>query len=287
MVPEKALRLPGGRPVDRFIAAVALAAVLSVAPVPTVAAPGAKLVNGRVAPASGTTATAFAFSVEFNGTAGVTATGVVVRVADSTLPLALTSGSTRRGTWTGASKLPPGSWQVVFEADPDSGPAAQLTLQAPVTVTRPAPAPTPTPVPTPGSTPSATRTTTPSTPALPATPAAGGASPTPFGTTINDPIDSAIASPGGVQSPATSAAPNGTGSVKPNSAFGLPAEGLAAIGLLGAVAVAAAAAERRRRHRAATNLEDEAADSAGEPGSAVDDESIGSIEYSPPSDPPG
>jgi hypothetical protein len=262
--------------------------VLSLAAGPAIAAPGAKLVNGRVAPASGTTATVFAFSVEFNGTAGVTASAVVVSVAGSTLPLELTAGTARRGTWAGSSKLSAGNWQVVFEADPSSGPATQLTLQGPVIVTRGAPAPTPTAVPTPGSTPSPTQTSTPGeAPAAQASPGPVGATPTPFGTTIQDPGESATPSSGGDASDAVPAPP-GAGSVKADSAFGLTAEGLAAIGLLGAVAVAAIGAERRRRNRAATEMEDDASDGADPvEDSAVVDEPIGSIEYSPPSDPAG
>lgn len=298
MVPSKARRLPGGRSVVPSLAAVAMGTLLVLAPVPAAAAPGARLMNARVAPTSGTTATTFAFSVEFNGTAGVTATAVVARVAGATLPLALAAGSARRGTWTGSSRLPVGTWQVVFEADPSDGPAIQLTLLTPVIVSRPAPAPTPTTVPTPGLTPGPGQPSTAgTTPAAAAAPGGLAASPTPFGTIIDDPSGLASSSHGGLATPAS---PTGAGGVKPASVVRLSAEGVALIGLLAAVVLAAAAAERRRRSRAAAaeNEELQGDGALGDgaatrplargPGddSAVEDEPIGSIEYSPPPDPP-
>lgn len=58
----------------------------------------------------------------------------------------------------------------------------------------------------------------------------------------------------------------------------VPVEGVVAIGLLAAVAVVAAAAERRRRRAS----EDQAATDAPEPAPPLDEDTIGTIEYAPP-----
>ena len=63
--------------------------------------------------------------------------------------------------------------------------------------------------------------------------------------------------------------------------FRVPVEGIVAICLLGAVAVVAASAERRRRQAS----EDRAAADASEPPEPpLDEDTIGTIEYAPPSE---
>lgn len=71
----------------------------------------------------------------------------------------------------------------------------------------------------------------------------------------------------------------GAGILLVTGPFRVPVEGVVAIGLLAAVAVVAAAAERRRRRAS----EDQAATDAPEPEPPLDEDTIGAIEYAPPS----
>ena len=121
--------------------------------------------------------------------------------------------------------------------------------------------------------------------------------PTPFGTTVTAPSGSP-SEPGGEStrpSGSGSASPSPAASVPPSSRpFNVPAEGVVAIGLLGAVTVAAALGERRRRRavevfRAAqAELDDGGPQGAGfDPAweqAAVEDETVATIEYEGPDD---
>jgi hypothetical protein len=192
------------------LGAALLAAVLTAAPAPAHAA--SVLSNGSVTPASGTTATSFAFSVDYNSSNPVqNARAVWADVAGDTVQLALVSGNTHDGTWTGRSTLPVGSWAVTFHAttstdpqpDPLAGPIVNV-VQAPT----PAPTPTPQPTPAPTPTPRPTAAPTPRPPAPPpigATPppAQPGPLPTQQPDTDEDPTST----------PTPSTAPRPTGSV--------------------------------------------------------------------------
>ncbi|MBA3688548.1 MAG: hypothetical protein H0W81_06950, partial [Chloroflexi bacterium] len=103
----------------RLRAAVMLMLALTVL---NLAAPGgaaaavAKITGGAVTPKTGTTATTFQFAVHFVGTNTDQAVAVSASVAGRTVPLSLSSGTARNGTWTGPSTLPAGSWTVTYQS---------------------------------------------------------------------------------------------------------------------------------------------------------------------------
>lgn len=245
----------------------------------TAAAQGARLTKGRVAPASGTTATVFTFFVDFQGS-GETAIAVTAVVAGRVVPLTGFSGTAMRGSWRGSSKLPAGTWQVTFRAI--SSGATNPTLPGPAVVVRgstspPTPTPTPTPRPTarPTPTPSVVPTRTPLIASLvPGTTSTPEPTVASFGTIIEDASDPGSSSSSGGQS----ASPAGSSSSK--GPIRVPTEGFVAIGLLATVAVAAASAERRRRRAppAASAVPAEAEESP------LDEDTIGTIEYVAPSE---
>jgi len=248
------------------------------------AAPGAKLSKGQVSPASGTATTVFRFSVDFQGS-GETAVAVTAAVANGTLPLARTSGSSSRGSWSGSSKLPVGSWRVTFRAV--SSGATNPTLAGPIVVVAGAPRPTPTPTPKAG--PTATPRPTPAPGGPPATSVAAASltlepMPTPFGVAVADPSNpsggAGVAGAGSGGPTASAADGAATGRKQP---FKVPVEGVVAIGLLGAVAVVAASAERRRRQASEDQAATDASESAEPP---LDEDTIGVIEYAQPSEGP-
>lgn len=111
-----------------------------------------QLSGGSVSPGSGTTQTAFTFSVVYRSERDFAATGVVALVAGRTVALALVSGTATAGTYRGSATLPVGTWPVTFQAQATQGPDATLAgptvvVSAPATP-RPVPAtPTPTPKP--------------------------------------------------------------------------------------------------------------------------------------------
>jgi hypothetical protein len=131
----------------RLTAATLLALSFVYAPMPTLAA--SVLSDGTVTPPSGTTATAFTFSVHYTSTGSPTrpAQAVWAEVGGAAVTLVKVSGSSHDGTWQGTASLPAGTWQVTFHAatsgDPQPDPLAGPT----VTVTEPPP-PAPTPQPT-------------------------------------------------------------------------------------------------------------------------------------------
>lgn len=261
--------------------------------VPANAAPGdAKLTAPTVSPLTGTTSTLFVFSVHFIGSATDQAVSVSVSVAGSSLALALVpGGSLQNGTWTGSRTLPAGNWPTIFTSL--STRTNPMKAGPTVVVTAPTPTAAPTPVPPPGATPRPTPKPT-GVPAT-ATPVPGTSlppGPTPFGTTItnpsNSPGDSGAADSSAETSPSPSASPAGTGSPG-RRPFNVPVEGVVAIGLLGAVAVAAALGERRRRRavaafRAGLATSDDpyappVADDLRASGDLVDDETVATIDY--------
>jgi len=106
------------------------------------------LVSPSVSPRTGTPATTFVFSVTYDGRDP--ASSVVAIVAGQTVSLALVSGTTTSGAYSGASQLAAGTWTVTFSADASRGndpTAGGGTVQ--VNAPTPIPTPVPTPVPTP------------------------------------------------------------------------------------------------------------------------------------------
>lgn len=279
--------------------AICLSLMLTLATTTNVAGAVAKLTGGTVTPTTGTAATVFLFSVHFVGTTTDEAISVTASVAGGSLPLTNT-GTPRNGTWTGSSTLPLGSWTVVFHSVSTLGTNPSFMVPAPVVVTAPSPTPVPTPIPTaPPPTPQPTVRPTPKPTALPptATPLPGESvtpGPTPFGTTITNPTNSpggsGTDSASGEASPSPSASAAGSISSPGRRPFSVPVEGVVAIGLLGAVAVAAALGERRRRQAVAAFRAGQAtsddpyaqaaeSDDLGAGSDTVDDETVATIDY--------
>jgi hypothetical protein len=100
---------------------LAMLAALVGAPSPVSAVAPNALLNPAVTPATGTTATVFALSVNYRSLAGNPANAVTATVAGTTVPLSLVSGSATDGTWTGTTTLPAGSWIVTFHATVSKG----------------------------------------------------------------------------------------------------------------------------------------------------------------------
>jgi hypothetical protein len=279
---------------------IAIAAEVILATPAAGAPPATQLQNPTVTPLSGTIATLFQLSVQFqSGT--TTATSAKASVASKSVPLSLTSGNSGHGTWTGSTTLPSGSWTVTFTAVSANGQNPAPVSAGPVLVTSPTPTPKPSPTtaPTPRPTPSPRATPRPTT--VPVTPAPGasgtlGSSQTPYGTTVIDASTSPSASGSGASAAAESALPSSSASPAQSDSppFNVPPEGVVAIGLLGAVTVAAALGERRRRiaveaFRAAQPL----AGGGPSPGEnlhgaaapdVVDDETVATIDYDAPED---
>jgi hypothetical protein len=138
---------PRAREALRGVAAALLALSLATAPMPVRAA--SVLSDGSVSPSSGTTTTAFTFSVHYTSTDPPRpAQSVWAEVGSATVTLIKASGTALDGTWLGTSTLPAGTWQVTFHATTNGDPAQPL-LGPIVTVTAPPPSPQPTPPPPP------------------------------------------------------------------------------------------------------------------------------------------
>jgi hypothetical protein len=109
------------------------------------------LSNAKASPPSGTTATTFIFTVDYEGAAA----SVTLSIADRTVPMTVISGTSSNGTFGGSTRLPVGSWQVTFRAVAQgrdhglSGPTVTVTSTAtPRPTTALTPTPPPTPIPT-------------------------------------------------------------------------------------------------------------------------------------------
>ena len=112
-MPQRAEFGGGGAQVERpraarrlWIVGVAmLGFLLASAPMPARAA--SVLSNGSVSPGSGTTATAFSFSVDYNSSNPVrNALNVWAEAGGATIPLTLVAGgNTHAGTWRGARRF--------------------------------------------------------------------------------------------------------------------------------------------------------------------------------------
>jgi hypothetical protein len=211
------VRAPVGGPrVARWLwvlGAVLLAAsVLATMPPPARAA--SVLSAGSVSQISGTTATAFDFSVAYNSSNPVrNALSVWAEAGGVTVPLSLASGNTHAGTWAGSSTLPVGSWQVAFHATIAADPQPEPFVGPIVTVSQaPTPPPTPTLAPTPRPTP---RPTAAPTPAAPAPSPPTGATPPPNlpGQQPTQPIQPPDDTDDAASTSNPSSAPSPTGSV--------------------------------------------------------------------------
>ena len=226
-------RAPVGRPRTArslwILGAVLLACALAVAPAPARAA--SVLSNGTVSPGSGTTATVFTFSVDYNSSNPVrNAQAVWAEFGSATVTLALASGNTHAGTWTGTSTLPVGSLPVTFHAsisanpqpDPLNGPNVTVTLPPPTPT--PAPTPPPTPAPTPRPTAAPTPTPPPGATPTPGAPPPPGSTPRPSaaGPQPTSPPDG---NDNPTNAPNSSTSPSGTGEVLSGTPGGDPTLG--------------------------------------------------------------
>jgi len=110
---------------------------------PLVAAAGNALDGASVSPGSGTTATAFQFSVHYSSRQGHAPSKVTASAGGKTVTLSLISGTASDGIYRGSGRLPVGSWNVVFSATVSQG---RSPTAAGPTVKVTAPAPTPKPV---------------------------------------------------------------------------------------------------------------------------------------------
>jgi hypothetical protein len=140
-------------------AAVALVALSFATAIPVRAA--SVLSDGSASPTTGTTATAFTFSVHYTSSDPPRpAQAVHAAMGNATVPLTKVSGTALDGTWQGTSTLPAGTWQVTFHAE-SAGEPPQPLLGPTVTVTAPPPTPQPTPPPPPPPPPTAAPTPVP------------------------------------------------------------------------------------------------------------------------------
>lgn len=192
----------------RVLAAALFALSLACASTPARAA--SVLSDGSVTPTSGTTATAFTFSVHYTSTDSPTrpAQAAWAQVGSVTVTLVKVSGSAHNGTWQGTATLPAGTWQVTFHATTSSDPQPEPLLGPIVIVTPPPPTPTPSPTPAPTATP----TQPPPTPSPPTDPTPRPLpvpQPTPPPTDDDDPTRT--------QPPSPSPAPSATGSARPRT----------------------------------------------------------------------
>lgn len=241
-------------------------AALCAVPAQTWAAQPNQLLSPSVTPAAGTPATTFVFSVRYEGRDP--ALSVVATAGGQTIALALVSGTTTSGTYSGASALPAGTWAVTFIADAERGNdpvAAGGTVQ----VVAPTPVPTPIPPPPAATPPPVVVVPAPTAPPAGQTPAPAGQTPAPAPSgaqaspadgsspgSSGTPLPSEAipgAAGGGVFSAAPSAAPDGAGPISPQPFRGtdwlwpLLLGGLVLIGLVGAWGLLLGARDRRRR----------------------------------------
>jgi len=293
------------------VAAVSGSLVAIIWAATAVAAPPTRLLHGAVTPTSGTTSTNFGFSVDYVGS--LTDTAVTVSATASTgsttrtVSLSLAGGTPDNGTWTGSSVLPAGSWTVTFNAVTSGGSNPSQTFATPVTVVAPTPPPTPVPTPRPTPRPTAQPTLrpTPRPTGLPATatpvpgsslgPGSSGSPSGSTGTNASDAPSGSLSAPSS-RRPSSSPSPSSSTEADPPGSrpFNIPPEGVVAMGLLGAVAVAAALGERRRRQAVAAFREAQASGDGSPPheggpdetwAGEVDDETVATIEYEAPEEP--
>jgi hypothetical protein len=279
---------------------------------PSSAAQPNQLLHPRVVPTSGTTRTTIAFSVRYESKLGNRPTSVTATVGNVVVPLSLTSGTRANGRYRGTTKLPVGTWSVLFQAsaqgnDPSlDGPNVRIT-RAPAPTPKPTPKPTPRPTPQPTAAPTqgpaptaAPQTTEPRTPRP-------SRSPSP-----SERPRSQSPSPGETQPPGSR-----PGRATPEPTDGAPAVGgidtdgdrqlitiisggLIAIGAVTLIGIFAILRDRRRKaaDEGPMLLPDSSAGGAATPSRpaqrqpttwerdfALDHEPIGTVEYQPPPSP--
>ena len=217
---------PRGAPALELAAALVLAFALALALTPTPARAAGALSDGSVTPTSGTTTTAFTFTVSYLSADSPTrpAQSVWADVGGMTVPLVKVSGAAHDGTWQGTSTLPAGTWQVTFFATTSADPQPEPLAGPIVTVTQ-APTPTP-PPPTPRPTaPPTARPTAPPAPRPTAAPNSPPATDPPLTTapTAADDEDPS-ATPRASSSPRLSAAASASASPRPTRTPSGPSE---------------------------------------------------------------
>jgi len=272
---------------------------------PLTAAQPNQLLNGRVEPGTGDTKTTIAFSVRFSSALGNAPTSVTAVAGNLVIPLALVQGSADNGRYRGTAKLPAGTWPVLFQASAQGNDPA---LDGPeVTIAR-APSPTPKPTPKPTAQPTVVPTQAPPPPsAAPQTTAPRTPRPAPASRSARpsrSPRASARATPGAATETArpTDAAPGVVGTDDDQQLVTILVGGLIAIGALTLIGFLALLRDRRRRTADARLelLPEGAREAAAAPPAApaaapparaptmwerdfaLDQEPIGTVEYSPP-----
>jgi hypothetical protein len=118
----------------RVAALLAIMAALAGAPSSVSAAQPNQLSQASVTPLSGDTSTLFVVMVRYRSTAGHPASVVSVNAGGQVTALTLVSGTTTDGIWSGADTLPPGHWEITFEASVATGSEPSL-LAGTVSVT--------------------------------------------------------------------------------------------------------------------------------------------------------
>jgi len=112
----------------RVAALLAIMAALAGAPSSVSAAQPNQLSQASVTPLSGDTSTLFVAMVRYRSTAGNPASGVSVNAGGKVTALTLVSGTATDGVWSGTATLPPGDWEITFEASVATG--SELSLLA-------------------------------------------------------------------------------------------------------------------------------------------------------------
>lgn len=276
------------------------------------------LVSPSVSPRTGTPATTFVFSVTYDGRDP--ALSVVAIVAGQTVSLALVSGTTTSGTYSGASQLPAGTWTVTFSADASRGNdptvgGGTVQVAAPTPVPTPVPTAVPPPVPTPVPTPPPVvviPAPTPPPAGAPAPPTSNSTPPPapvdgqqpPAGATSSVPLPSAqdaVTGPagGGVFSPAPSGVPAGAASVgvlpsRTDWLGPIMVGGVGLVAMVGAWGLLLGARDRRRRQAEQAALvaatpgmvlaagpEPERAAAVWELDAQLEEEKIGTVDFLP------
>jgi hypothetical protein len=305
-----------GRALGRWAAGVAaLVIVLSGGFVrPSSAAQPNQLLNPRVVPTAGTTKTTIAFSVRYESSLGNAPTSVTATVGNIVVPLSKVSGTRANGRYRGTTKLPAGTWSVLFQAsaqgnDPSlDGPNVRIT-RAPT----PTPKPTPKPTPRPTAQPTAVPTQAPAPTAAPQTTEPRTPRPSRRPSPSERPPRSQSPSPDETRPPASR-----PGKATPEPSDGLPipggtdtsdqqlitiiSGGLIAIGAVTLIGIFAILHDRRRKSTDAIPLllpDPSAGETAPPPPAptprraptawerdfALDHEPIGTVEYQPPPTP--
>ena len=110
----------------RVAVLLAILAALAGAPSSVSAALPNRLSQASVTPLSGDPSTVFVVTVRYRSAAGNPANAVSVNAGGQLTAMALVSGTATDGTWSGATNLPPGAWDITVEASVATGPQPSL-----------------------------------------------------------------------------------------------------------------------------------------------------------------